>query len=429
MKTAIVIGGGISGIAAATRLAERGVAVRLFEAGSGLGGRIGTRQHGSIEVELGGRNFSAQDTSLIALLAAYGHTKLSSYGFNSIHAGPGPHLDMRFGGSRLTRARRWMNNLVAVEPLGLRRFDKLAAGARAVNAGTIGEPYWVGVAERHEDPTAGAYFGRRVSEELLRPWTLRMMGSEPDEVYLGNLGPFLGRRPGSMRRLDGGWGEFWRSVAAKLDVHVNHTADRLLTSNGRLSGVRITHDGRTFDERADHVVLTTPASVTADLLATDFDALAAALRQVVYRPVATVVAEYGSVELPGGVGGLFLPKAHAASHIAKYDDANRVRYSFAGVAARRIFDGASTEALVESAEKSLARFGGRVGQRVSAIGQVWRPGLCGHSWKHHLTVDEIRKRAAGVGGLILAGDYFRGTLMEACTIAARENVDRALGVA
>ncbi|MGB5219959.1 MAG: FAD-dependent oxidoreductase [Polyangiales bacterium] len=39
--SAVVVGGGIAGIAAATVLAERGVAVHLVERGNKLGGRAG----------------------------------------------------------------------------------------------------------------------------------------------------------------------------------------------------------------------------------------------------------------------------------------------------------------------------------------------------------------------------------------------------
>lgn len=55
--------------------------------------------------------------------------------------------------------------------------------------------------------------------------------------------------------------------------------------------------------------------------------LAAALYNVTYRPVATMVAEYTSVEFPGDADGLFLPRGHATSHIAKYDEENRIRFS------------------------------------------------------------------------------------------------------
>lgn len=425
MSSAIVIGGGISGIAAATRLRARGFTPMILESSDTLGGRVGTRRQGEVEVELGGRNFSPEDRALVAILEAYGVSRLSEYTFNSSNAGDGWHVDMRRGGSRFIRAKRFLNNLIAVEPLGLRRLRMLAADARKERAGTIGTPFWVKLAEETSDCSAGMYFGRRLSDEVVRPWTLRMMGSEPEEVFVGNLGPFLGRPIAGMRRLEGGWGQLWRAVQSTLDVRLEHRVTRLVTKQGRVVGVEGFHGDAPFSERANLVVVTTPAVNAADLLG-DHASLAGALRQVIYRPLATIVAEYTSVEFPGGVGGLFLPKLHASSHIAKYDDKNRVRYSFAGVAARRLFDADDIGTLVAAAESSFASFGGRLGKRLSEVGTIWRPGLCGHSWMHHRTVERIRTECDKVPGLALAGDYFRGTLLESCTIAANENVDRAL---
>ncbi|MGB5366987.1 MAG: FAD-dependent oxidoreductase, partial [Polyangiales bacterium] len=71
--SAVVVGGGIAGIAAATVLAERGVVVHLVERGSQLGGRAGawteTLSDGqSFEMERGFHAFFRQYYNLRALL-------------------------------------------------------------------------------------------------------------------------------------------------------------------------------------------------------------------------------------------------------------------------------------------------------------------------------------------------------------------------
>ena len=52
-KSAIVIGGGIAGLAAARELARAGVAVTLLEAKERCGGRIHTLRQNDFPVELG----------------------------------------------------------------------------------------------------------------------------------------------------------------------------------------------------------------------------------------------------------------------------------------------------------------------------------------------------------------------------------------
>jgi oxygen-dependent protoporphyrinogen oxidase len=427
MQSAIVVGSGISGIAAAHRLVERGVKTTILEAEGVVGGRIGTRRHASTEIDLGGRNFTANDRHLLRLLGKLGISELGDYRFNSVAVGRGRHFDMRSGGDPWTRGRRLLANLTSAGPIDLLRLRQVVAGARGdTSGGTIGSPFWARLAEETADPAASSYFGRAVAESVLRPWTLRMMASEPDEVYLGNLGPLLGREPGPMKRVRGGMGDFLRAAQGALEMRVGHRVSAVEVERGRVSGVEGEGpDGRPFREVADIVVVATTAPAAATILPA-LPSLTRVLRQVAYRPVATVVAEYAHAEFPGDAGGLFLPRGHAVSHIAKYDADHRVRFSFAGVAARQAFAGSSLEDLLAIGEASFRHFGGTLDSRVSFVGNVWYPGLCAHTWMHHRTVQSLEAIAAETCGLVLTGDYWRGNSFEACTIAAVENVDRTL---
>jgi oxygen-dependent protoporphyrinogen oxidase len=140
--------------------------------------------------------------------------------------------------------------------------------------------------------------------------------------------------------------------------------------------------------------------------------------------VATIVAEYDNIRFAGDMSGLFLPRGCAASHIARYDENNRIRFSFAGVAARKALAQHSMEELLDVGERTFREFGGSLGRRISFIGKVWQTGLCAHTWLHHETVSAISAQCERVAGLVLAGDYFRGNSLEACTTAANENVER-----
>jgi protoporphyrinogen/coproporphyrinogen III oxidase len=428
MGNAVVVGGGISGIAAATYLVQRGFKTCLLEASPVLGGRVGTRRTNHGEVDLGGRNFTLHDTNLLELFGAYGVHDLCDYQFNSRAVGQTRSVDLRSTGTVATRLTRLVRNIAAVGPRSLSRVYQLARRARRIpGGGLVGSPFWAELAETTGDPTAAHYFGDALAEGLLRPWTLRMMGSEPDEIYLCNLGPLLGKAPAGLKRIEGGMGVFLRAVAGKLPVKAGHRVASVIQEGDRVAGVEGTDaEGRPFRLAADVVVVATTALEAADMLPSA-PLLAAVLRENRYQPVATVVAEYDAIQFPDGLGGLFLPKECAVSHIAKYDGECRVRFSFAGVAARKLIDLGSIGLFLEVGERVFREYGGTLGRGVSSTGEIWRPGLCAQTKFHHRTLQSIREHSDQVIGLVLAGDYFRGNLLSLCVTSAKENVERALG--
>jgi monoamine oxidase len=68
----IIIGGGISGLAAAARLLRQGVPIRLLEAKRRLGGRIHTIYHDSFPIELGAEFIHGQNKALLAAIQEAG---------------------------------------------------------------------------------------------------------------------------------------------------------------------------------------------------------------------------------------------------------------------------------------------------------------------------------------------------------------------
>jgi monoamine oxidase len=70
VKSAIVIGGGIAGLTAASELLRRGCQVTVVEAASRLGGRIHTVQHDRFPVELGAEFIHGENPSLRSVIKA-----------------------------------------------------------------------------------------------------------------------------------------------------------------------------------------------------------------------------------------------------------------------------------------------------------------------------------------------------------------------
>ena len=68
-KTVIIVGGGVSGLAAARFLAHRGVTPMLLEAKERMGGRIHTLLHGGLPIELGAEFIHGRSQSLLQAIA------------------------------------------------------------------------------------------------------------------------------------------------------------------------------------------------------------------------------------------------------------------------------------------------------------------------------------------------------------------------
>jgi predicted NAD/FAD-dependent oxidoreductase len=190
----------------------------------------------------------------------------------------------------------------------------------------------------------------------------------------------------------------------------------------------VTSDGGRFSDKADFVVVATPASIAARIVETAAPELSCALRRIVYRPVATVVATYASATFPGSAGGLFLPRGATASHISKQGSkGTTLRYSFAGVAARKLLASRSSlETLLDEGEHTFKEVGGRIGERLRHTGRIWLEGHCAQSWMHHQTMKSIMTHVGQVRGLAVAGDYFQSNSLEGCALSARRSVAEAL---
>ena len=68
----LIVGGGVSGVAAAVALVGRGVNVGLVEARTRLGGRIATDDVAGLSVETGGEFLDAGDSAIARLLVELG---------------------------------------------------------------------------------------------------------------------------------------------------------------------------------------------------------------------------------------------------------------------------------------------------------------------------------------------------------------------
>ncbi|MET9296827.1 FAD-dependent oxidoreductase [Streptomyces sp. NPDC003077] len=422
--SAVVVGGGWSGIAAAWYLAASGARVTLLDENTSLGGRCANALLGERAVTLGGKNIGRGYTHFREFTRALGFEDYEHFGINSSQVRDG-RLHTVDSTARRHSARELLGVLTARDALRLLR---LAWAVRRDEAdGYLGGPAFRRLAARLDDPPLSGYFGPRTAARLVRPVTVRMNGAEPDEAHLGNFGSNLRMLMDTFDQLSGGFAALYEELARRLDVRLSTRVTALTTdASGRVDGVLAARPGEEPEHRpADAVVVALPAPAAAPLVEPLHDRLAGELRAVRYFPAAVAVVEYERPVFPERVRALVFDAGSPVSNAGAYGTGDRhiVRYTFSGRAARRrLADGATADDLVAAAEHGLAPHfpAVRDNRRVHTVTRRWDAAYCAYGRHHARRLDRVGAAVASLPGLVLTGDYVRGASIEACFRAARE---------
>jgi protoporphyrinogen oxidase len=188
VSTAVVVGGGLSGLAAAYRLKQSGVEVTVLERGPGPGGRAQTEQHGGYVVDTGPDALTESYHSYLGLLRELG------LGDRVVASSPVIGLVRRGKLIDIDAKRPW--TLLRDRPLGpsaifrlLRGYRRLSSTLKAVDS------YQLVLSAGLDDPTRSAYdlatehFGREVTDYLIDPVMRLTTGSGAREAsWLNVLG-------------------------------------------------------------------------------------------------------------------------------------------------------------------------------------------------------------------------------------------------
>jgi oxygen-dependent protoporphyrinogen oxidase len=422
MDPYLVIGGGVSGIAAAHDLQEAGAPVELLEQDEVLGGRVAPSTLGEHPVELGGKNIGRRYHRFRAFAAKLGFSPadFQFFGINSsrvLDDGRLLTVDSTRRGSTL------LGLLRSCPPLDLVRFARLVLQVmRSEPDGYLGGPYFAALGEKRDHHPLAHWFSGRFAQQVLRPLSLRMNGAEPDEVFLGNLGSNLRTLLDTYDQPRSGMRAIFDQFATRLPVHLGTRVAALIVRNGKVVAVQTESRGRTQQRPCRGVVLCTPAGASASLLQPHAAAVAEVLRGVRYYPVQVAVARYARPVFTPAVRAIVFGPQHPLSNAGAYgvDALDVVRYTFSGRTARAAFTaGVSATALLEQGEALLGRY--VEVHRIHRIAQATRrfdPGLCAYSPRHGAVHRALAEARAAIGGLAVTGDYVRGASIEACFRAA-----------
>lgn len=420
-----IVGGGISGIAAAYYLVKRGYAVELNEASDVIGGRVGYERLDGRPIEFGGKNIGRNYPLFREFIADMGQFHYEFFGINTSTA--------HRGKLRTIDSERPVKSLINVARLtGARDFFKLAPLLNAVRQdernGYLAGEYFLNLVRKHNDVTLDAYFGQECCRKFLRPITVRMNGAEPDEYYVGNLGSNLKMILDKYDQLEEGVHAVVEAFARRIQVATGRRVRRLLRSGDRVVGIEADENGRSLQVRYDAVVIATTADSAAEILEDAAPSAAACLRAIRYYPVAVTVAKYRRPVFDSAVRAVVFDADSALSNAGAYGTRDRdiVRYTFSGRRARQTI-GPTTDPseAIALAERCLNRYV-RVdaAERENMIYRYFSKGLCAYAPKHGCLVAEVGSHIADLRGLALTGDYVRGASLEACFRSAKEAVGR-----
>ncbi|MDT4921710.1 MAG: protoporphyrinogen/coproporphyrinogen oxidase [Pseudonocardiales bacterium] len=453
MTRLVVVGGGISGLAAAWFAAEAGFDVIVLEAAPQVGGKLRVEEVAGVPVDVGAEALLTVRPEGVDLLAALG---LADERLTPLTTAARVRVA---GADHPLPAATMLGIPSAVGPV--RDSGVLsAAGLGAVAA----EPDLPPLPPLTEDVAVGPLvrdrMGREVRDRLVEPLLGGVYAGRADELSLCATMPGLAAqlatggsltaaaaaattaRPappgGVFTTLRGGLGRLPAALAAvgRFEIRTGVTVrDVRRTATGFVVECARGVERSVLD--ADAVVVAAPAAKAARLLATSAPAAAADLAGIESASMAIVSFAFRDVTVPTGSGLLVAGGERLATKAVTVTSQKwpvaaggltLLRASVGRIdepAALRLDDG-ELAALVQRELRPLL---GIAAPPVDTRVTRWGGGLPQYAVGHVERVARIRAAVAAVPGLAICGAAFDGVGVPACIGSARAAVDRLAGAA
>jgi oxygen-dependent protoporphyrinogen oxidase len=442
-----VIGGGVSGLAAAYELRQRGHRVLVLERQVRTGGNAVSERLGGFLMEHGPTTVNGASPTALAFSGALGLD--------------GQRRDLGAGVRRRYLVRDGRLHGLSTHPLGLVAANYLSAAGRLrmavetlVGRDRVGEEESVAQFCRRR-------FGAEFTSRVIEPLVGGLFAGDAERLSVNALFPRLvemERRHGSItraalvRRLKGGrmpgrvlfsWrdgvGSLPRALTGALGPAVRTGVTvRRIHRRGDGFGIDVGEEG-VIDARA--VLLATQPHVAAALLENLDVEAAEAAAAIDAPPLAVVFLGYdrGQIAHPLDGFGFLTPsvEGRSVSGVLFCSTLFQGRAPEAHVALAVYIGGARapdlalrpTEELADLARRELADLVGARGAPVVVRVRQWPRGLPQYEIGHRQRVDRIAEAARRAPGLFVTGNYISGVSVSACleqAIASAARIDGTL---
>lgn len=449
-----IVGGGISGLAAAYRLHTLAPTLRLtlIEREARLGGKILSERPGGFLIEGGPDCFLSRKPRGLALCEELGLTERLQ-GRDPAHA----KTFVRHGGT-LHRLPEGLSGMVPTNLEALAESTLISPAGQARLAAEATLP----AAPGEEDESLAAFITRRLGPEVFERLVEPLMGG----IYAGDAGQLslaatfpqlraLEQEHGSLLAglsaaspasnsaqmppflaLRGGMGELVEALLARLDGVTQHCAAGVRRIEPGAQGYELTlADGTLIQSRA--LILTTPAHIVAPLVAPWDSALAEAHAAIPYASVATLSLAYDAQALPPLDGyGYVIPKAEGSEVLAcTWSSSKWQGRAPSGKVLLRLYLGRyGGEPILERSDEELVALAlTEVEQVLQPAGSPeahwlyrWPQAMPQYTMGHKERVALIERRRAAHRGLFLAGAAYRGVGIPDCIREGEQAAQAAL---
>jgi oxygen-dependent protoporphyrinogen oxidase len=450
----VIIGGGITGLAAAYELAARGVPFQLFEASPRAGGLIRTDHVDGFTVEAGPDSMLAQKPAAIELCEAVGlgprliTTTPPRTAFvlkkGRLHPLPSPSvlgIPTTWRGIAgydllpvLARAR------LAIEPLvprPRRPGEDEAVGAffrrrfGSASVGLIAEPLLGGIhAGDIESLSIASLFPRLLEAEARRGSVLRAFRQTHGAIAADGL----------FRSLGAGMGDLVAAIERRLPPGSIRCQSPVRDVSKDGPEWRVSADGAVVPARA--VVIACPAHAAARVLAPLDQRVSELCAEVPYVSTASVALGWPrhAVKHPLAGSGFVVARAYNALRITActWVSSKWSGRAPAGAVLLRAFAGGAhdpgavelpDERLVDLVARELAGILGIEGPPLFSRVSRWHAAGAQHNVGQIARVAEIEARLARHQGIFVAGSGFRSVGIPDCIADGREAAVRAAAIA
>jgi protoporphyrinogen oxidase len=442
MTRVVVVGGGISGLAAAHALVSDGVAVTVVESSDAVGGKLRISEVAGVAVDEGAEMFLRRVPEAMDLVSSLGRApelvspkttsasvwargELRPMPTGTVMGLPSDPATLRGVLSEDEVARASADLDLPGDPPG----DDISVGKWV--ASRVG----AAVVERLVDPLLGGVYAGRADELSLAATVPQLPRDERSLLAaVRRAVPYAPSTDPVFATITGGMGSLPASVAVAIvaaggEILTGCTVRRIETSP---AGWRVVH-GPTTDEqvvRADAVILAVPAAPTARLLAEVAPFAAAELASIEAASMAIITTAWRVADAPPpSTSGYLVPAVYGRPVKAvTFASSKWAHLSGAEVVIVRCSIGRHGDVadlqrddadLVTASARELTSYAGFRGAPIDSRVSRWGGGLPQYAVGHRHRVARIRAAVDLVPGLALCGATYDGVGVPACIRTGR----------